>query len=124
MSSARTALIGSNSRLQMALEHWKAYLGTENVILDPAGLRAAETATFETRVTVPAIVRPGNREDVQQVLRIANQWRIPVYPVSGGCNWGYGSRVPEMRATNAVPSPELDCVGSIGAVLASVTPAT
>ena len=78
----------------MALEQWRAHLGRENVILDSVALRAAETATFETRVTVPAIVRPGNREDVQQVLRIANQWRIPVYPVSGGCNWGYGSRVP------------------------------
>jgi 4-cresol dehydrogenase (hydroxylating) len=78
----------------MALEQWRTHLGRENVILDSVALRAAETATFETRVTVPAIVRPGNREDVQQVLRIANQWRIPVYPVSGGCNWGYGSRVP------------------------------
>jgi 4-cresol dehydrogenase (hydroxylating) len=78
----------------MALEQWRAHLGGENVILDSVALRAAETATFETRVTVPAIVRPGNREDVQQILRIANQWRIPVYPVSGGCNWGYGSRVP------------------------------
>ena len=43
---------------------------------------------------MPAIVRPGNREEVQTVLRIANEYRIPVYPVSGGCNWGYGSRVP------------------------------
>ena len=94
MSSARSVFIGSGYHLEMALEQWRAHLGPENVILDPAGLRAAETATFGTNVTVPAIVRPGNREQVQQVLRIANEWRIPVYPVSGGCNWGYGSRVP------------------------------
>jgi 4-cresol dehydrogenase (hydroxylating) flavoprotein subunit len=93
LSSARTLFVGSVS-LEMALEQWRAHLGPENVILDSAGLRAAETATFGTSVTVPAIVRPGTREEVQQVLRIANEWRIPVYPVSGGCNWGYGSRVP------------------------------
>jgi 4-cresol dehydrogenase (hydroxylating) len=78
----------------MAIEEWRAQLGPENVILDPAALRSAETATFATSALVPAIVRPGNRAEVQQVLRIANEWRIPVYPVSGGCNWGYGSRVP------------------------------
>src|SRR5260370_40409343 len=81
----------------MGRAKWRAQLGRENVILDPAGLRAAETATFSTSVTVPAIARPGNREEVQTVLRIANEYRIPVYPVSGGCNWGYGSRVPSAR---------------------------
>ena len=96
MSTARTAFIGSGRHLEMALEQWIVALGTENVILEPAGLRAAETATFGASVTVPAIVRPGNRDEVRQVLRIANEWRIPVYPVSGGCNWGYGSRVPSV----------------------------
>jgi 4-cresol dehydrogenase (hydroxylating) len=94
MSSASSVFVGSGHHLEMALDQWRELLGGENVILDPAGLRAAETATFDTSVTVPAIVRPGNREEVQQVLRIANKWRIPVYPVSGGSNWGYGSRVP------------------------------
>jgi 4-cresol dehydrogenase (hydroxylating) len=94
LSSAKIAIIGSQPNLEMALEKWRAHLGRENVILDAADLRAAETATYSTDVTVPAIVRPGNREEVQAVLRIANEYRIPVYPVSGGCNWGYGSRVP------------------------------
>jgi 4-cresol dehydrogenase (hydroxylating) len=94
MSSASRVFVGSGHHLEMALDQWRELLGGENVILDPAGLRAAETATFGTSVTVPAIVRPGNHEEVQQVLRIANEWRIPVYPVSGGSNWGYGSRVP------------------------------
>jgi 4-cresol dehydrogenase (hydroxylating) len=87
-------VIGFNRNLEMALDQWRAQLGRENVILDPAALRAVETATFGTSVTVPAMVRPGNREEVQLALRTANEWRIPVYPVSGGCNWGYGSRVP------------------------------
>ncbi len=94
MSTARTAFIASGSHLEMALEQWRVRLGGENVILDPAALLAAESGTFGTTVTVPAIVRPGNRAEVQQVLRIANEWRIPVYPVSGSANWGYGSRVP------------------------------
>ena len=94
MSPAGSPSVAGGRRLEMALEQWEAQLGRENVSRDPVGLRAAETATFRTSVTVPAIVRPGSRQEVQQVLRIANEFRIPVYPVSGGGNWGYGSRVP------------------------------
>ena len=31
---------------------------------------------------------------VQECLRIANQYATPVYPISSGRNWGYGSRMP------------------------------
>jgi hypothetical protein len=63
MSSAIAVSVRSGLQLEMALAQWTAQLGRENVILDPAALRAAETATFGTSVTVPAIVRPGNREE-------------------------------------------------------------
>jgi hypothetical protein len=37
-----------------------------------------------------AVVLPGSRDEVQAVLRIVNEVRIPVWPVSGGQNFGYG----------------------------------
>jgi 4-cresol dehydrogenase (hydroxylating) len=40
------------------------------------------------------LIAPGNREEVQACVRIANSLQIPIYPVSKGKNWGYGSRVP------------------------------
>ncbi len=86
-ASAGDALAG-------ALRNWEAVLGAEHVISDASALRAAGTATFSTTRSIPAILRPGSRRDVERILRIANQWRVPVYPVSGGRNWGYGSRVP------------------------------
>lgn len=90
MSLARSAQIETSANLEAALEQWSALLGQENVILDPADLRAAETATYGTNVAVPAIIRPATCEEVQEVLRIANRFTVAVYPVSGGCNWGYG----------------------------------
>ena len=59
-----------------------------------SGLREAETATFRTRQTIPLILRPRSREEVQECVREANRTGIPLYPVSTGKNWGYGSRVP------------------------------
>ncbi len=80
--------------LDDALARWRALLGGERVIDEPAALRAAEAATFATGQRVPAIVRPRTRDEVAAVLTIASRCGVPVYPVSRGCNWGLGSRVP------------------------------
>jgi len=77
-----------------ALRRWAELLGPEHVITDPASLRAAENGTFKSGHRIPAIIRPGGREEVQECLRIASRFGAPVYPVSGGKNWGYGSRMP------------------------------
>ncbi|MEO1133459.1 MAG: FAD-binding oxidoreductase [Cyanobacteria bacterium J06639_1] len=77
-----------------ALQAWQQAIGAEWVETDSPECEAAETATFATQQTVTAILRPGDREQVQACLRVANQCGIPVYPVSSGKNWGYGSRVP------------------------------
>ncbi len=80
--------------LSLALEQWGRVVGTVNIVTEPTALSFAETATFKTTQRVLAIIQPGNREQVQQCVRIASVHRIPVYPVSTGKNWGYGSRVP------------------------------
>lgn len=77
---------------------WVAILGASNVITSQEALKSAETATFATAQQVPVILRPATREEVQESLRIANRFNIPVYPVSSGKNWGYGSRVPAAGA--------------------------
>ncbi len=96
---APTLLAGDTDSLLQALEQWTAILGRDHVIVDAGNRAAAETATFETSQTIPAILRPGCLEEVQECIRIANRFRIPVYPVSSGKNWGYGSRVPVADAS-------------------------
>ena len=80
--------------LERALDRWAQVLGAEYVSRDPALLRNAETATFATAAHIPAILRPRDRAQIQECLRIANQFGISLYPISSGKNWGYGSRVP------------------------------
>jgi 4-cresol dehydrogenase (hydroxylating) flavoprotein subunit len=76
------------------LDAWRDIIGSAQVITDEQMLLAAQTATFTTTQTIPAIIRPANRDEVQQCVKIANQYKIPLYPISCGKNWGYGSRVP------------------------------
>lgn len=75
-----------------------AVVGAEHVVSDEGVLARAATATFATTARVLAVVRPGSREEVREVLRLATQHRVPIYPVSGGKNWGLGSRVPTADA--------------------------
>jgi 4-cresol dehydrogenase (hydroxylating) len=77
-----------------ALDAFIAALGSEHVIASPDELQRYQRATFHCDNEVPAVVRPANTAEVQHCLRIANEFRVPLYPVSTGLNIGYGSTVP------------------------------
>jgi 4-cresol dehydrogenase (hydroxylating) flavoprotein subunit len=104
-----------------ALEHWTSLLGAAHVITDDPSRKAAETATFATTQKVSAILRPGSRDEVQECMRIANRFRIPVYPVSSGKNWGYGSRVPVADASVLIDLSRLNRILDFNEKLAYVT---
>jgi len=81
-------------RLTEALQAWTEALDSAHVLTAHDVLTSAATATFETTSRVLAILRPGDLDEVRAVVRIANRYAVPLYPVSSGRNWGYGSRVP------------------------------
>ncbi len=46
-----------------------------------------------------AAVAPDTVEQVQQIVRIANQHKIPLYPISTGKNLGYGGSAPNLTGS-------------------------
>ena len=48
---------------------------------------------------VSAAVAPDTTEQVQAVMRIANQYKIPIYPISTGKNLGYGGSAPVLSGS-------------------------
>ena len=106
---------------QAALLQWELVLGRENLITQEEPLRAAETATFFVDRQIPAILRPATREQVQQCLRIASKFAVPVYPISSGKNWGYGSRVPVTDASVLIDLSRLNRILDFNEKLAYVT---
>lgn len=77
-----------------ALTAWEQLLAPKNVIQTEALLQDAATATYSTSHTVKAILRPTTTAQIADCLKIASEAQIPLYPISQGKNWGYGSRVP------------------------------
>src|SRR5579884_2696692 len=104
-----------------ALEHWTQLLGPQFVQSDPETLHAAGTATFATHQKIRAVLRPADRDQIIGCLRIATQFRIPLYPISTGKNWGYGSRVPPRDGCALLDVSRLDRILSFDEDLGYVT---
>jgi 4-cresol dehydrogenase (hydroxylating) flavoprotein subunit len=43
---------------------------------------------------ISGAVRPASREQVQTIVKTSRELGVPLYPVSTGNNWGYGSAIP------------------------------
>jgi 4-cresol dehydrogenase (hydroxylating) len=99
---------------------WIDRLGSANVISDTTALASVSAATFEAHGRALAIIRPGTVEEVQAALRIANRYRVPVYPVSSGRNWGYGSSAP-VRDAVVVDLTRMNRIVELDEELAYVT---
>lgn len=81
-----------------ATEEWRAILGAGNVACDERALGAAQATTFASDNRVRAILYPEDTRGVQECLRIATRYNVPIYPVSTGKNWGYTSGAPTSDA--------------------------
>lgn len=55
-----------------------------------------------------AAVAPSSVEEVQQVVRIANERGIPIYPISTGRNLGYGGSAPVLSGSVVVDLKRMD----------------
>ncbi|MEY4760206.1 MAG: hypothetical protein RLZZ200_62 [Pseudomonadota bacterium] len=44
-------------------------------------------------------IAPGSVEEVQAVLKVANEYRVPLWPIARGKNFGYGGAAPRMSGT-------------------------
>lgn len=93
--------------LTAALKQWRQLLGAEFVISDIEATQRASTATLATDSVVLAIIKPC-KASVADAVAIANEAKIPLYTISSGKNWGYGSRVPSSKHAVLLDLSRLD----------------
>jgi 4-cresol dehydrogenase (hydroxylating) len=116
-------VMGNSSHRDMsgAIKAWTRALGAENVTTEGQELALAERATFATAQKVCAIIRPADLRQVQDCVRIAARFGAPIYPVSTGKNWGYGSRVPPASDCAIVALDRLNRILDFDEQLAYIT---
>ncbi len=96
-------------------------LGPDYVIKASEVLRQYEQATFTTEQKIPAVLLPGNVTEVAKIVRLANDYRIPIYPTSRGRNWGLGSRVPVQSGQCVIDLQRMNRILDFDAELGSLT---
>jgi 4-cresol dehydrogenase (hydroxylating) len=69
-------------------------LGKEYVVLDPAGVERRAKDMMPVVRKPLAYAYPGKTREVQDIVNIARECRVPLWPCSRGKNWGYGAATP------------------------------
>ena len=77
-----------------AISSWRDTLGSEAVIEDVASLEKAGGTAIPRAHCPGAILRPKTVDQISSCLKIAHQFELPLYPISRGKNWGYGTASP------------------------------
>src|SRR5208283_30162 len=80
----------------------------------------SQRALCRTVREIPWRLRPPNVEAVKEVLRECALHRTPVWPISRGCNWGYGSHLPARDGSVILDLSRLDAVGDLDRASLSV----
>ena len=92
----------SESDFDAALEEFKQIVGSShvetvdmNLLMDGDYMHQPKTHDCfylldQKDLVASAVVRPGNTEEVQALVRIANKYKIPIWVISIGRNLGYG----------------------------------
>lgn len=80
--------------MKLFLERIRSVLGADAVLEGDADLLRYRTSTLGVVRRVPAAILPASVEHIVRLVQLAGEHRVPLYPVSTGRNWGYGSGSP------------------------------
>ena len=79
----------------LAVADWQMALGEKQVLLTTDELRTYSPSTNPAFVSsIRAALRPNDLDELAALVKIAARHRIPLYPLSTGRNWGYGTAQP------------------------------
>lgn len=101
-----------------ALGEFRAALGEAHVRDRPEDLDRVAKATVPEPRRPCAVLYPGTAEEVVELVKIANRHGVPLWPVSRGKNWGYGSATPAFDDTVVVVLERLNRILEVDEQLA------
>ncbi len=107
--------------LEEMYNEFVALLGEENVIKNEKYITLAETTNYETHETIALVIKPGSSKELAACVKLAAQYKQPIYTVSKGKNWGYGSRVPVKDKSLLVELERMNAITNFDEQLGYIT---
>ncbi len=102
------------SDVAAALAACAGVVGADQVLTGSA-LAPYEANVSGVRRAIAGVVRPASTAEVQQIVEIANRYRLPLFPFSRGRNWGLGSRLPVQDGACLVDLSRMDRIREVNA---------
>ncbi|MCB1650933.1 MAG: FAD-binding oxidoreductase [Alphaproteobacteria bacterium] len=109
-----------NPHLDEALDAWSRLLSSRRILLGEE-LEQYDNCTSQAKRRVRAALCPVSQDEIEGIVKIANQYKVPLYPISGGKNWGYGGANPFVDNCVIVDLRQMDKILSFDEELGIIT---
>jgi 4-cresol dehydrogenase (hydroxylating) flavoprotein subunit len=107
--------------LLLAVREWRARIGQPAVLDGAAAQQRYGVSTIGVERGIPAALLPRNVDEIVAIVGVARRHGIPLYPISTGHNWGYGSALPVTNGCVVLDLSGLDRIVDMDAELGLVT---
>lgn len=100
--TSRSAIEVSSADLEAAIRDLEGQLGPDGIVVEQAGVaefRDPFVHQDNTQHRPGAVVMPTTVEEVQAILRVANERKVPVWTNGQGKNNGYGGGAPRVSGS-------------------------
>ena len=104
-----------------AISEWRALLGDSRVLTGPEVQQGYGADTTGQQRDIPVALQITDAGVLPQVMQIAQANRVPVYPISTGKNWGYGSSLPVKDGCALIDLSQLQKIVHFDAELGVIT---
>jgi 4-cresol dehydrogenase (hydroxylating) len=86
-----------SAELERSFDEWTHLLGESRVLGREGANKRYGPNTEGIKREISGALYPEKLEEVVAIVKVANQHKIPLYPISRGNNWGYGSSLPPQQ---------------------------
>jgi len=104
-----------------AITEWKEVVDSDRIDQNPERTHRFRISEIGAGRYVPAVLHPRSTEEVAAIVRKAARRGVSLYPVSRGCNWGYGGASPVVDNCVVVDLSGMDHILDFDADLGLVT---
>ncbi len=111
-------MIRSTGQITAAIIEWKKIDGLK--FIDVGEANADLKNTIGSHRKILGILKPSNQNQIGPIVKIADHFNVPLYTVSTGQNWGYGSSLPAIDACMILNLSELKKILAFDVQLGSV----
>lgn len=109
-------------KLKQAFDAWRKIVGAGRIVVDEKEISRRYGATTEgIAARIAGALLPRNAAEISGIVEAASRCEVPLYPISTGRNWGYGTAQPAADGCVIVDLSRMSAIAAFDKELGIVT---